>query len=44
MEEKFLSGEKKDKNIVEEDIETVVLNDDSLDDFKTIRYVKRKSR
>ena len=33
-----------DKNIVEDDIETVILNDDSLDNFKTIRYVKRKSR
>ena len=33
-----------DKNIIDGDIETVVLSDESLDDFKTIRYVKRKSK
>jgi len=33
-----------DKNIVEDDIETVILDDNSLDHFKTIQYVKRRSR
>lgn len=31
-----------DSNIFEDDIEKVILSDDSLDNFKTIQYVKRK--
>lgn len=30
------------KNILDNDIEKVILSDNSLDDFKTIQYVKRK--